>query len=66
MEILIPAPELEEQREIANILSATDAKIAALGQETTLLDELFRALLEDLMTGQISATSLMAAEVTHE
>jgi type I restriction enzyme S subunit len=46
-------PPLTEQQEIINILQACDTKIAALERESTLLEELFRAMLEELMTGQI-------------
>lgn len=49
-------PPFEEQRQIAGVLGAGDAKIAALERESTLLDELFRALLAELMTGRLSAT----------
>jgi type I restriction enzyme S subunit len=61
----LPLPPLEEQHKIAITLSACDTKIEALEQETTLLDELFRALLEELMTGRFSAVPLVA-EVAHE
>jgi type I restriction enzyme, S subunit len=37
-------------------VGACDAKIAALERESALLDELFRALLEELMTGRVRAT----------
>ena len=39
---------------IAEVLHACDAKIAALERESALLDELFRALLEELMTGRVA------------
>ena len=38
-----------------------DEEIAALEREAAALDELFRALLEKLMTGQVSARGLMDA-----
>ena len=41
-----------------DILSACDAKIAALERESALLDELFRALLEELMTGRVSVAGV--------
>jgi len=37
------------------MLCACDAKIEALEREMDKLDELFRALLEELMTGRLSA-----------
>lgn len=46
-------PPLSEQQEVINILQACDDKIAALERELALLEELFRAMLEELMTGRI-------------
>ena len=51
----IPLPPLPEQRAIANVFQAIDEKIAALEQEVEYLDELFHAMLDELMTGQRSA-----------
>ncbi len=51
--------DIEEQRAVAEALSACDAKIAALQRESTLLDELFRALLEELMTGRVSVAGFV-------
>ena len=53
--IKISLPPLDEQKEIADILSSCDAKIATLEREINLHDELFRAMLEQLMTGQLSS-----------
>jgi len=53
-QIQVSLPGLAEQQQIAGILKACDAKIAALERESALLDELFRALLEELMTGRVS------------
>jgi type I restriction enzyme S subunit len=58
----IPIPSLNEQQEIAEILQACDTKIAALEQETALLDELFHAMLDELMTGNRSAVPLIDRE----
>jgi type I restriction enzyme S subunit len=60
--ILLPLPGPEEQREIAEVLQACDAKIAAVEAEADLLGELFSALLEELMTGRLSAVPLIEAE----
>ena len=49
---------MSEQRDIAKVLRACDAKIAALERESALLDELFRALLEELMTGRVSVAGV--------
>ncbi|HBB35582.1 MAG TPA: hypothetical protein DDZ80_02180 [Cyanobacteria bacterium UBA8803] len=57
--VLIPKPNIDEQGEIINALQASDRKITALEQEAVFLDELFRAMLEELMTGRLSALSLV-------
>jgi type I restriction enzyme S subunit len=49
---LMPVPSYEEQGEIANILLTTDAKIQAHRLKQKKLEELFRTLLHQLMTGQ--------------
>jgi len=51
----VPCPPLDEQRDIVEVLTICDAKIAALEREAAVQDELFRALLEELMTGRLSA-----------
>ncbi|MYH79210.1 restriction endonuclease subunit S [Candidatus Poribacteria bacterium] len=56
-------PSLPEQRAITSIFQAIDEKTAALEQETQHLDELFRAMLEELMTGQRSAVPLIDIEM---
>lgn len=55
---LVAVPFLEEQETIAQVIRACDAKITALERENTLLDELFRALLEELMTGRLSVAAM--------
>ncbi len=57
--IPVALPLLPEQHEIASSLIACDAKIAALEREAALLGELFRAMLEEMMTGRVQATALM-------
>ena len=52
-QLLIPLPPLDEQREIARILQAVDAKIAAEQARRAALEELFKSLLHELMSGQI-------------
>ena len=59
----IPLPSLPEQRAIANIFRAIDEKTAALEREVELIDELFHAMLEELMTGKRSAVPLIDAEM---
>ncbi len=51
--IMLPRPIISEQRTIAEILRACDTKIAALEREAAAHDELFKALLEELMTGRV-------------
>jgi|GEM_PF-2786954 len=57
--VLIPKPTWEEQHTISQINRSCDAKIAALEREIELHDELFRATLEELMTGRLSARGLI-------
>jgi len=49
----VPLPPLAEQREIARILQAVDAKIAAEQARRAALEELFKSLLHELMSGRI-------------
>lgn len=51
-----------EQQDIGKLLHACDAKVAALERETALHQELFRAMLEELMTGRLSALPLVEGE----
>ena len=61
--LLIPLPSVSAQTETVEILQACDTKIAALEQEAERLDELFHAMLDELMTGQRSAVPLIDAEL---
>ena len=58
-------PSLPEQTEIAEILHACDDKIAALDQEADRLDELFHAMLDELMTGKRSSVPLIDKEISN-
>lgn len=59
--MLIPVLSSEsEQRAIAETLRTFDTKIAALEQESVRLDELFHAMLDELMTGQRSTVPLIS------
>jgi type I restriction enzyme, S subunit len=51
-------PSLGEQREIVAILDAIDRKIELHRKKRAVLDELFKALLHKLMTGEIRVTDL--------
>jgi type I restriction enzyme S subunit len=50
---VIPLPPLDEQREIARMLQAVDAKIAAEQARRAALEEVFKTLLHQLMTGKV-------------
>lgn len=55
----IPLPStVEEQREISTALDTIDAKIDHHQRKQALLEELFRALLHKLMTGEIRVSDL--------
>ncbi len=57
--LLIPLPPtLREQREIVSILDAIDRKIDLHQRKRAVLDELFKALLHKLMTGEIQVGEL--------
>ena len=56
-------PLLSEQHTISSILWSCDEKIAALEREVELIDELFHAMLEELMTRQRSAVPLIDIEM---
>ncbi|KUR79074.1 hypothetical protein AQZ49_06590 [Novosphingobium sp. FSW06-99] len=49
---------MQEQREIADIFHAIDAKIDLHKRKKAVLEELFRALLHKLMTGEIRVADL--------
>ena len=61
--LTLPPPS--EQLMISSVLRACDKKIAALEQETERLDELFHAMLDELMTGKRSAVPPIDAELPH-
>lgn len=57
-EMRLPKPTLDEQREIVAILDAIDRKIDLHRRKRAVLDELFKALLHKLMTGEIRVADL--------
>jgi type I restriction enzyme S subunit len=57
-ELLMPLPPLDEQHEIVTILDAIDRKIDLHRQKRAVLEELFKALLHKLMTGEIRVADL--------
>ena len=54
----VPVPPLDEQGEIVAILDAIDRKIELHQKKRATLEELFKALLHRLMTGEIRVTDL--------
>ena len=61
----MPLPPLPEQRAIAHILRTISAKKATLEQEANQLNELFHAMLDELMTGKRSAVPLIDTEISN-
>ena len=57
--IPIPLPPTDEQEEISVVLTAIDAKMHSLQHESELLSELFNALLEEMMAGQVGVEGLI-------
>jgi type I restriction enzyme S subunit len=54
----VPLPSVSEQQDISEVLNACDACISALDHEACLHDELFRAMLEELMSGRLKVDAL--------
>lgn len=57
-DLLVIMPPLAEQKEIAEILNALDRKFDLHHKKRTVLDELFKAMLHKLMTGEIRVDEL--------
>lgn len=57
-ELKLPLPDLDEQREIVAILDAIDRKIELHRKKRGVLEDLFKALLHKLMTGEIRVDAL--------
>lgn len=55
----LPIPADDERRDIIEALTTSDQKITALETGARLHEELFRAMLDDLMTGRRSALALV-------
>ena len=60
--VMLALPPLDEQRTIAAILRACDTNVGALKREIRVLEELFRAMLDQLMAGWLSAVPLIDAD----
>jgi type I restriction enzyme S subunit len=61
--IPVALPVFDEQKNISISLKSCDRKIQALEKEISLIDELFHAMLEDLMTGKLSTQPLIEVNV---
>lgn len=64
--ILCPLPSLDEQHEIVAILDIMDRKIDLHRRKQAALDDLFKALLRKLMTGEIRTTDLNLSALPRE
>jgi len=53
----VPIPPIEEQRKIAEIISEADEKTAREKEQRNRLQELKRALMQDLLTGEVRTPS---------
>lgn len=56
--LLIPVAPVDEQQQIADILSTVDHKIEAEESREAALQELFKSMLHQLMTGQLRAKDI--------
>ena len=68
-QIRLPLPvDLEEQREVVAILDAIDRKIDLHRRKRAVLDDLFKALLHKLMTGQtrVADCGLLMPKLVHD
>ena len=55
---LLPLPSLDEQQEVVSVLETIDRKIDLHRRKQAVLEELFKALLHKLMTGEIQVREL--------
>jgi len=58
----VPLPPLAEQRKIARMLQAVDAKIAAEERRRAALEDLFKTLLHALMSGRMRVPNIVGGE----
>jgi type I restriction enzyme S subunit len=56
--VVAPVPPLDQQIEIAEVIDAVDRKIGLHKRKRVVLDELFKSLLQKLMTGEIRTGDL--------
>lgn len=62
----VPIPSLEEQREIAEVFTALDQKEKMLERKCAALSDLFRTLLNQLITAQVQVNELALPEIGDE
>jgi|SRR5579875_891349 len=62
---LISWPDTDEQRSIATILQTIDRSVSIHDRKRLMLQELFRTVLPQLMTGAVRVKDLDLAEVSH-
>ena len=60
--LAIPHPDTDEQHEVVSILDAIDRKIDLHRRKRAVLEELFKALLHKLMTGEVRVGELHVGE----
>ena len=60
----VVVPPVDEQREIVTILNAIDRKIDLHRRKRAVLEDLFKALLHKLMTGEIRVADLDLSVLT--
>ncbi len=63
LNLTIALPTIEEQGKIAGVLKTIDHKLAAIKEKSLLLQELFRTLLHQLMTGQVRVNEIDLPEL---
>lgn len=63
-DVWVPVPGLGEQAEIVEVLDAIDQKIDLHRRKKAVLEELFKSLLNKLMTGDIQASDLDLSALT--
>ena len=64
-DLMILKPSLDEQQEIADILDALDRKITLHERKRAVLEDLFKSLLQKLMTGEVRAADLDLSALGH-
>jgi type I restriction enzyme S subunit len=57
-QLLMPKPNIDEQREIVAVLDSIDREIELHRKKRAVLDELFKTLLQKLITGEIRVADL--------